>query len=70
MAKYLVVGGWVRSKNDGDWYWVSPVHLVRLYRVPRSECILVDKEGGLFIPNLEILTPRHDGDYPALQENS
>lgn len=70
--KYLVIGGYVRSKNDGQKHYIPAHRLVDLYNVSPSECILTDSKDmdralcGIH-PNdrskLIRLFPRYDGDY-------
>lgn len=69
--KYLVIGGSVSSKSDGQTHYFSPQKLIRLYGVPRNECILIadfgsDKLMGLDTSNLVTLRPRSDGNYQLI----
>ena len=68
--KYLVVGGEMTSKADGQRYYVSPVQLVHLYRVDPRECIMAinsddarQKTLGMDRKSLIYLGPRYDGNY-------
>lgn len=68
MKRYLVIGGNVISKNDGDEHYISARRLVDLYRVDIAECVLVDDGRietvrGLNTHGLITLTPRYDGNY-------
>jgi hypothetical protein len=49
--KYLVVGGYIHSKNDGERHYVSCSQLMRLYGVKPSECYTTDvRRGGVQDP--------------------
>lgn len=65
--RYLVIGGYIISKNDGDKHYVSAPTLCRLYGVNTMECVLADElrpDSMLDLPeNLIILRPRYDGIY-------
>lgn len=73
--RYLVIGGDVFSRSDGERHYVSARRLVALYRLDIRECVLAD-EGDFWPPGyrppqllgvdlwtLVILRPRADGDY-------
>jgi hypothetical protein len=70
MKKYIVVGGMVRSRNDGEDHFVSAPRLCELYQVKREECYFVS-EGDLrflrdeLLEGMTILRPREDGKYIA-----
>lgn len=69
--KYLVIGDSVVSKSDGQLHYISPQELIRLYKVPRNQCILIadsrsDKLLGLDTSNLVTLRPRSDGNYQLI----
>ena len=68
--KYLVIGGTVRSKNDGQLHYIGPHTLAALYRVRRSQCFLIrDDEKMDGVPDgLIVLRPREDGDYRPSSE--
>lgn len=74
MKKYLVIGGDVRSKNDGQTHYISPRILCDLYKVNPRECHLVrDVEdtprlAGLDWSRFTLLQPREDGDYTLPKE--
>jgi len=59
--KYLLVPGYVQSRSDGDWHYISPWALPRLYGVRPEECTTWTPAlaGRGLIP----LWPRSDGDY-------
>lgn len=60
--KYLLIPGHVKSINDGDIHYISPVMLKNLYNVNMSECLIYNPK--LKQPkNLIELHPREDGDY-------
>ena len=41
--KYLVLPGEIKSISDGQRHYVTAGELMRLYRVPRSECVVLDE---------------------------
>lgn len=66
---YIVRGGFVRSKNDGQIHFVSARKVAKLYKVPSEACIF-PKEHELdseiqkgFTNKLTSLRPRNDGKY-------
>lgn len=67
--KYLLIGGEVISKNDGDRHYVSAYKLLRLYRLGEEICDCIEAaEESLYRrshPNnsLIVLRPRFDGRY-------
>ena len=67
--KYILMPGYITSKNDGDVHFINSHQLIKLYGVKREECIFGDnlKNGvnrGFIQPNnLIILSPRYDGNY-------
>jgi hypothetical protein len=68
MKKYLVVGGPVVSRTDGQEHYVSAKELCKLYRIPEVECVLTSSKAG--IPNLRsacdhliVLRPDPSGRY-------
>lgn len=69
MKKYIVIGGLVTSKSDGDEHYIhyiSPEMLCRLYKVNPNECYLFRNSHDPLIdtlPKLPLLTPRYHGDY-------
>lgn len=71
--KYLVVGGRVISRWDGDVHYVSPQALCGLYKVHPDECEFVTEDEYetsqyRYDDNLIVLRPRYDGNY-ELEEN-
>jgi hypothetical protein len=77
--KYLVIGDYIRSKNDGQEHFVPASVLVRLYNVDPNECIMVDRGHELYAlmgvapehrSRLIRLFPRYDGDYQILPASS
>lgn len=75
--KYLIIPGWVTSKNDGDRHWITAEQLMRLYVVRREQCIVAGQTylaqiaGPRFDSrNLIVLRPRYAGDYPCFQRKS
>ncbi len=68
MKKYLVIGGWVTSKHDGQQHYVNAVDLCRLYGVAVRDCILASEEDehsllGIDVTQYIVLRPRYDGRY-------
>ena len=67
--KFIVVGDFITSKNDGDRHFVSAEKLVRLYGLNPQECILKDQRHypygfkGLESDGIIVLYPRYDGNY-------
>lgn len=71
MKRYILVAANVRSRRTGQEHWVSAEELLRLYGLPREQCVLtteerlaadmaaacVDHEEAIF------LYPRYDGRY-------
>lgn len=63
MSKYLIVAGFVYSK-DGDKHFIDSTKLISLYGVNRDECIIYDDRQPIHrSPKLIILAPRMNGDY-------
>lgn len=65
--KYLVIGGEVISRHDGQRHYVSAQQLVRLYGLNPSQCILVEEVDPSraygYRKGMVRLYPRYDGDY-------
>ena len=69
--KYLLYPGHVRSKNDGDWHYISASKLAALYKVSMQECIVVKHTDDWFsvfetddeYPDLIKLFVKWNGDY-------
>lgn len=73
MKKYIVVGGWVTSRNDGERHYVSAEKVARLYNVDPRECYLASGPlDALYNSNYPddciILSPRYDGNYTLPKE--
>ena len=69
MKKYLLVPGYIKSNNDGDHHYISPVKLKNLYNVPINECLIYSERMRIAIPEgLIELHPRADGDYTLPQD--
>lgn len=64
-TKYLVVPGYVTSKNDGDRHFIGAGDLMRLYGVNPQECRVVTEEGSTFgsEKDLIVLRPSYSGNY-------
>lgn len=72
MPRTILCPGFVTSKTDGDRHYISAGDLARLYRVRFSDCLIDDTSNAdmpaiLPRPGDIRLSPREDGDYPALQ---
>jgi hypothetical protein len=74
VRRYLVLPGYVRSRQDEDWHYVSGSELIRLYRVNPANCVLATADEADFRHRLMVaanegkyivLEPRADGDYPS-----
>ena len=67
MKKYLVIGGDVISKNDGDQYYINAHRLCELYGLNPREHFLAEENDPSslrgFDKNIPILRPRYDGNY-------
>lgn len=63
--KYLILPGFVKSRNDGQRHFISAGQLMRLYKVHPSECIVWTQEGAAegYPEHLRRLAPRYSGDY-------
>ena len=72
MKKYIVIGGKIRSKTDGDRHYIDAHRLCELYRINPQECYLEEannyrKTKHTYPLHLIKLRPRYDGNY-NLQE--
>lgn len=73
MKRYVVIPGFISSKNDGDRHYVGARQLMNLYGVEPSECLIFSyNRKGISLEwlrsrGLVELSPRYDGDY-SLQE--
>lgn len=66
VKKYLCIGGYVYSKNDGDRHYISPYRLPDLYKVNRHECLYSEDGSDLLGVNTAdyiILRPDPTGKY-------
>lgn len=66
--KYLLIGGYIRSRSDSNIHYVSARKLLELYRLDKTECELIDipdpyRLKGLDLSEYITLHPREDGDY-------
>ena len=75
-TKYVVHGGHISSRSDGDVHFINPRELAKLYHLPPSECTFIsarkdDKNLKLIwmVQSPEIkdgqihVYPRDDGNY-------
>jgi hypothetical protein len=64
---YIVQGGQVTSRTDGDVHYVSAQKLIQLYGVNPKDCrIITDKSGWPMQPGQIFLGPRYSGDYTTI----
>ena len=69
MKKYIVIGGYVQSKSDGDRYYINAIRLCELYKVNPMECYLLESKDPAYemrqkgLPDLSVLRPSYSGDY-------
>lgn len=66
--RYLVIGGIVRSKTDGDYHYVYSRELAALYGLTSDDDVTLAEENGSFLKGFDmssfiVLRPRYDGDY-------
>ena len=68
--KYVVVGGTLASKSDGDSHFIGAMRLCELYKVDPDECYLFSGMSEMSQPwnihriqGLRLLRPRYDGNY-------
>lgn len=60
--------GWISSRNDGDWHYITYNKLIRLYNLNPRDCVLWDdKVPATFIgrnkDNYKHFYPLYSGDY-------
>lgn len=67
--RYLVCGGFVISKNDGQRHYVDARRVARLYHVDPVECHFVGSLGlhELSLPDVVLLMPDSTGQYKLTQ---
>jgi len=69
MKRYLVIGGTVISKKDGQEHYVNARKLCELYMVNPRECVLMEENDNIMRArragwgSMLILRPRHDSNY-------
>jgi hypothetical protein len=64
--RYVLCPGWIISKNDGDWHYISATKLAKCYGVNLRDCLIQRPRRILhprFYPRMVFLEPRFDGDY-------
>lgn len=71
--RYLIIGGSVISKNDGDKHYINAARLALLYHVNPDECVFCENKYPHDMEinpknrtDLIILRPRYDEDYSAI----
>ena len=65
-VKYLVCGGYITSKEDGNTHFVGAKEVARLYQVHPDECTFFNADIHRvrdFRTSLIILKPQEDGNY-------
>lgn len=70
VKKYVVIPGWVTSKNDYGEHYITAQQLISLYRVNPSDCHILNND-KFFEPQEGqiVLRPRYDGDYSLVKPN-
>ena len=68
MKKYLLMGGYIISKSDGDRHFISANQLRNLYKLDPEECYFADQTRPETFEcfqreELTELYPRYDGNY-------
>jgi hypothetical protein len=67
--KYILIGGYIISKNDGDRHFISATRLCELYKLNPQECYflsenpMIEYELKSLPKGLKVLQPRYDGNY-------
>jgi len=68
--QYLVIGGNVTSKHDGDRHYISPQKLCQLYGLnPNAQNVYLVRDEdnpffkGYLLEEFVVLRPRYDGNY-------
>lgn len=66
--KYLVIGGKIISKSDGDEHYIGALRLCELYKVNPNECQLIEENNprSRTVDQTKyeiVLKPRYDGNY-------
>jgi hypothetical protein len=67
--RYLLCPDFVTA-DDGDRHWISAENLMRIYGVPRSECVVATRPAQLrlLLERFIVLEPREDHNYHLPQE--
>ena len=64
--RYVLCPGWITSRNDGDWHYISAAKLARYYGVNLRDCLIKLPMQRLrlgFYTGMVFLEPWDDGDY-------
>jgi hypothetical protein len=64
--KYLIIPGWVFSKNDEDRHYINAQMLIRLYKVDPHECMIQHSDSRDLrrdVEGLIKLRPKTSGNY-------
>lgn len=60
---YVVYPGYVRSRNDIQWHFLSVRKLMAFYKVDSKLYVIQKKRDHVDSLGLIVLRPRNDGDY-------
>lgn len=66
--KYVLMGGYITSKSDGDTHWIGADQLCQLYGLNQNLCFFCDPRlestiYGINMGKMIVLGPRFHGDY-------
>ena len=61
--KYLLVPGWIKSRRDGQSYFLCASELAHRYQLKPGEFRVYREWAGIDPTLYTVLTPRHDGNY-------
>jgi hypothetical protein len=64
--RYVLCPGWIISKNDGGWHYISAAKLARCYGVNLRDCLIeLPRKSRRFQAHekMVFLNPRFDGNY-------
>lgn len=67
--KYLVVGGHVRSQNDGDEHYIPARDIARLHNLRKDQFVILPNLSPRNYPQFKgVLVPRYNGNYKDLSD--
>lgn len=68
-VKYLVVPGYIESKNDSNRHYINANKLMRLYNVNPNDCLIYKKESrGIDFKDYHVLGVDYQGKYQIPNE--